>query len=144
MGQAGFSFIPADTDVDMKILLTLVIAITLLLHHPGAFSGDRVDINTADAVELAERLKGIGPAKAGAIVDFRSANGPFRSVDDLLDVKGIGNKTLDKLRGAIELGDEKLAPGSKAVPDPEVKTRFLIRNIVRNANSTAQRDGLDQ
>ncbi|MFK7890649.1 MAG: ComEA family DNA-binding protein [Granulosicoccus sp.] len=128
----------------MKLLLTLVIAITVLLHDPSAFAGDRIDVNTADAAELAEKLRGIGPAKARAIVEFRSAHGPFRSVDDLLDVKGIGNKTLDKLREAIDLGDETLASGSSAAPDPEVKTRFLIRNIVRDANSAIQTDELNQ
>ena len=53
----------------------------------------KVNINTATAEEL-ETLKGIGPAKARAIVAYRDANGPFSSVEELTNVSGIGEKTL--------------------------------------------------
>ena len=56
-----------------------------------------VDLNNADATEL-EALPGVGPATAKAIIDHRAANGPFRSVDDLLDVRGIGPAKLEALR----------------------------------------------
>jgi competence protein ComEA len=55
-----------------------------------------VNINTATARELAA-LKGIGPAKAEAIVQYREKNGPFKSVNDLGKVKGLGAKTVEKL-----------------------------------------------
>lgn len=61
-----------------------------------AFSGT-LNINTASAAEL-EALPGIGPALAGRIIDDRAANGPFRTVDDLDRVRGIGPKTLERLR----------------------------------------------
>jgi competence protein ComEA len=64
----------------------------------GASSGP-VDLNTASATEL-EALPGVGPTIAAAIVEHRERNGPFRSVDDLLDVPGIGPAKLDQLRGA--------------------------------------------
>jgi competence protein ComEA len=60
-----------------------------------------VNLNEATAEEL-ERLPGIGPAKAKAIVDQRKAH-PFRKVDDLVKVKGIGKKTLAKLRPFVTL-----------------------------------------
>lgn len=60
----------------------------------------RVDINTA-AVDELESLPGIGPALASRIIAHRQENGPFRSVDDLLAVKGIGPKMLEKLRDRI-------------------------------------------
>lgn len=60
----------------------------------------RINVNTAGAVEL-ESLPGIGPAKAQAIVDQRRRNGPFRTIDDLLDVPGIGPGTLERIRGLI-------------------------------------------
>lgn len=56
-----------------------------------------VEINTADQAGL-EALPGIGPVMAQAILDFRAANGPFQSAEQLLDVKGIGPATLEKLR----------------------------------------------
>jgi competence protein ComEA len=57
----------------------------------------KVNINTADEAALVA-LKGIGKGKAKAIIEYRQKNGPFKSVDDLTKVKGIGNKTLAHLR----------------------------------------------
>jgi len=59
-----------------------------------------VDLNTASATEL-EDLPGIGPATAEAIIDHRQRNGPFTSVDDLLDVRGIGDAKLEQLRDRV-------------------------------------------
>lgn len=61
-----------------------------------------VNINTADAAELT-RLKGIGVKKAEAIVAWRNENGSFKSVEDLLDVKGIGEATLEANRENISI-----------------------------------------
>ncbi len=58
----------------------------------------KVDLNSADAETLARELNGIGEAKARAIVEYREANGAFTSVDELLEVKGIGAATLEKNR----------------------------------------------
>ena len=56
-----------------------------------------VDVNAAGAEEL-QRLTGIGPALAQRIIDYREEHGPFRTVEDLLEVKGIGEATLEKFR----------------------------------------------
>ncbi|WP_017939256.1 ComEA family DNA-binding protein [Zestomonas thermotolerans] len=58
----------------------------------------KVNLNTADADTLQRELNGIGAVKARAIVEYREANGPFASVDELLEVKGIGPATLEKNR----------------------------------------------
>lgn len=63
-------------------------------------TGGMVNINTADAQTL-EGLPGVGPATAQKIIEERTANGPFSSVDDLQRVSGIGDKKLDALRGSI-------------------------------------------
>ena len=63
---------------------------------------EAVNINTADAQTLT-KLKGIGPKKADAIVAFRKANGAFKTVDQLADVKGIGAKTVDANRKNIRI-----------------------------------------
>ncbi|SDU00158.1 MULTISPECIES: helix-hairpin-helix domain-containing protein [Pseudomonas] len=69
---------------------------------PKALSG-KVDLNGADAPTLQRELSGIGEAKAKAIVAYRDSNGPFSSVDELLEVKGIGKAILDKNREKLEV-----------------------------------------
>jgi len=63
-----------------------------------------LDINTASAQEL-EALPAIGPVTAQAIVDYRTANGPFRSVEEITKVKGIGPATLEKIKLLITVGE---------------------------------------
>lgn len=62
-----------------------------------------LDINTATADEF-DKLKGIGPVKAKAIVEFRVKNGPFRSIEDLKNVPGIGDSTFDAIKREITVG----------------------------------------
>ena len=63
----------------------------------------RSDLNQADAPTLQRELAGVGEAKAKAIVAYREGNGPFASVDELLEVKGIGKAILDKNREKLEV-----------------------------------------
>lgn len=80
-----------------SLLLSLALA-------ASAFAADKVDINRADAPELAATLNGVGLTKAEAIVAHRDQNGPFESADQLAEVKGIGLRTVDKNRERIEIG----------------------------------------
>ena len=64
-----------------------------------------VDINSATAEEL-QQLMGVGPVLAQAIVDYRAEHGPFVSVDELLEVSGIGETKLEGIRNDITLGEE--------------------------------------
>lgn len=63
---------------------------------PGAGPGDRVSLNQATLEQL-ESLPGVGPVTAQKILDYRTAHGAFGSIDELLDVDGIGEKTLAEL-----------------------------------------------
>lgn len=62
-----------------------------------------VNINVADAETLQRELAGVGKVKAEAIVAYREQNGPFASVDQLLEVKGIGKALLERNRGKLSL-----------------------------------------
>jgi competence protein ComEA len=62
--------------------------------------GDKININTATADELIQ-LEGIGSVKSGNIIEFREQQGPFRSIEDLKKVPGIGQKTFDKNKDRI-------------------------------------------
>lgn len=69
----------------------------------GAASAVRtVNINTATASEL-ELLPGVGPAMAGRIIDYRQQHGAFTSVDQLDNVKGVGARTMEKLRPLVRV-----------------------------------------
>ncbi|WP_255286628.1 MULTISPECIES: helix-hairpin-helix domain-containing protein [unclassified Bacillus (in: firmicutes)] len=60
----------------------------------------KININKADEQEL-QNLPGIGPAKAAAIIEFRNTSGPFKAIEDLKNISGIGDKTFEKLKDLI-------------------------------------------
>jgi len=78
----------------------LILCLVVMMWVGVAWAG--VSINSATVAEL-ESLPHIGHVKAMAIVEYRETKGPFESIDDLVKVKGIGAKTLDKIRDQLEL-----------------------------------------
>lgn len=99
-----------------------------------------VNLNSASAAEL-EQVPGIGPSTAAKILQMRKSYGAFKSVDDLLAVRGIGRKRLDKMRKYLTVGKAKVAkpavtvnatgppvaksnaaPKSKATPEVKANT----------------------
>ena len=100
-----------------KKIAAFAFALTLAL--PGwSLAATPVNINTADAATLAKSLDGIGGSKAQAIVAWRDAHGPFKSVDDLSQVKGFGPKTLERNRAAILLTGGSADPAAKVDSKP--------------------------
>ncbi|MEJ5209243.1 ComEA family DNA-binding protein [Denitratimonas sp. CY0512] len=93
-----------------KFTLVLKSLLLSLMLSFSAFAAGPVNINTADAPTLAAGLHGVGQAKAQAIVDYRQANGPFKSADQLASVKGIGLATVEKNRDRIQLGGSTSKP----------------------------------
>lgn len=91
----------------MKTVMTIFLTIFFSVL---SWASATINVNTATAEEIAEGLKGVGLTKAEAIVEYRNANGTFAHVDELVNVKGIGVRTVDMNRDAITLeGKTELA-----------------------------------
>jgi competence protein ComEA len=97
-----------------NILPVILVALAIVAVTGGAESSEPsgvVNINTASSEEL-QLLPRVGPALAGRIIEFREANGPFQTVDEILAVKGIGESSFEKLEpfivtsGATTLADK--------------------------------------
>lgn len=85
----------------MSVIRSFICALALFF-SAFVFAGP-VNVNTADAESIAAATNGVGLKKAQAIVAFRNKNGPFKSLDDLSLVKGIGSKTVEKNRANLTL-----------------------------------------
>jgi competence protein ComEA len=94
----------------MKKLLWVILSLIAFAMPAWA----AVDLNTASMTEL-ESVKGIGPKKAQAILDYRKKT-PFKTVDDLTKVKGFGKKTVDKMRKDLKVNAPAKTAPVKAVP----------------------------
>lgn len=88
----------------MKTFLTLLLFTSLMLGSAYLAAADKVNVNEADAASLARALHGVGNARAEAIVAYREAHGPFRSVHELTRVPGIGPYTVEQNIDLIDLG----------------------------------------
>jgi len=88
-----------------RLLLALALLVT------SSLAAAAVNINTATKAEL-EALPGIGPVKAQAIIDYRSANGPFKSTQDIMKVKGIKEGEFGKIRDQISTAGTTTVPAA--------------------------------
>ena len=82
----------------------LLLFIFLLFLPATIFAADLVNINTADQAAL-ETLSGIGPSKAQAIITYRTNNGPFATIEDIMNVSGIGTATFNGIKDYITVSD---------------------------------------
>lgn len=99
-----------------KILLSIALFFAFV---SVAFAA--VNLNTATKDEL-DSVKGIGPAKAQAIIEYRQKNGQFKSVDDLKNVKGFGEKSVEKMRSELTIsGGSSAKKAEKAEVKKEEK-----------------------
>ena len=114
-----------------KLLLVLIALFT--------FSGmalAAVNLNTASKDELTS-VKGIGPAKAQAILDHRKKNGSFKSVDDLKNVKGFGDKSVDAVRAELSIGAAAPAQTDKK-SDAKPETKAEVKADAKAAPAKAE------
>lgn len=85
-----------------KSLLSLSVALAAGIF---SMSVQAINPNTATVEQLADSLVGVGPKLAEKIVQYRDENGEFQSLEDLMEVKGIGTSVIDKNRDQIELAE---------------------------------------
>ncbi|HEV2620774.1 MAG TPA: helix-hairpin-helix domain-containing protein [Frateuria sp.] len=90
-----------------NLLAALAVAASFAL---PAFAATPVNVNKADAATIAKSLDGIGQSKAQAIVAWREAHGPFKRIEDLAQVKGIGKSTLERNHDAIRFSGDLPPP----------------------------------
>lgn len=90
----------------MRFIRHLTILVALFAAAPFAIA-ETLNINSASASMLADGITGIGDKKAQAIVQYRNVHGPFATVDDLVSVKGIGPKTVEKNRDKLTAAKSK-------------------------------------
>lgn len=66
--------------------------------------GDKININTADATQL-DKIPNIGPARAADIIAYRESKGGFKTIEEMKNIKGIGDKTFESLKNLITIGE---------------------------------------
>lgn len=97
-----------------QVIKSIIGALVLCCALAGTvLAADTININTADATTLAESIQGVGMAKAEAIIRYREKNGPFMSVEQLAEVPGVGERTVEKNRAVLRVDDVKKKPGQK-------------------------------
>lgn len=119
--------------------MKMIFAILMLCSF--AVFAEPVDINRADAETISKSLKGVGPKKAEAIVQYRKEHGDFKTLKDLENVKGIGEKTAKELEKDILFSDsatsvEGAAPVSAAPQAATVAPVEAKTGAVQNSDSS--------
>lgn len=94
----------------MRAMLRGLVVSLVTAFAPAALFAGPVNVNTADEETLARELAGIGPALAAAIVQDREQNGPYEAPEDLMRVRGVGERVLENNREFIRVSDEESAP----------------------------------
>jgi competence protein ComEA len=95
------------TGLALSLILGLVFssALSLQVQQAQETSEKKININTAPAAEL-QKLPRIGPKIAQRIIDFRNQNGNFKNIEEIMKVRGIGEKVFKQLKDMITVGEE--------------------------------------
>ncbi len=124
--------------INKKINLILILGVIFMgsffITHK-VFATDKININTASLEEL-DSLPGIGPSKAQAIIDYREQNGNFESIEDIMEVKGIGQSTFNKIKDLIIVSDDN--------SDGQInKIKVVINEILPNPTGSDENEWIE-
>jgi len=108
----------------------LLLALAFALCSGAALAA--LNLNSATKEELVA-LPGIGPAKAQAILDYRKAHGSFKSIEELKDVKGIGARRFEKLKGELTVAGASTTPATPSAPTAPAAPRRAAKGEVTMA-----------
>jgi competence protein ComEA len=122
----------------MKQLFPALAALLFALQL-AAPVGAAVNLNTATKDDLVA-LPGIGPAKAQAIVDYRNQHGPFRAVEDVRKVKGIGEKLFLQIRPELAVSGAPRAGAANAKADAKPEAKADPKAVPRTGTGAIARD----
>jgi len=127
------------------VLASVLFFAPLLLNANTAIAAVMVDINRADAATMIENWKGIGEKKARAIVAYRKKNGPFASINDLSNVKGIGEGLIKKNRKYMSVKGGAKATKKPATAKANTKTSNIKstkkKSTTKKSSSKTKKDG---
>ena len=118
----------------MKKILALILAIVSFIGI--AFAA--VNINTADQKQL-ESLRGIGPVRAKAIISYREKNGPFKTLEDVDKVPGIGKGTLEKIKDDVIFSGPTTSLGPDAKPEKTAQAETKKPSTKAETTTAAER-----
>ena len=87
----------------MKLLHSILFTLVLLFSSSAMSAAEKININIATAEQIATTMTGVGNSKAEAIVKYRSTHGKFKTLQELENISGIGEKTIEKNKDKISL-----------------------------------------
>lgn len=116
-----------------------LLAIVLLFFALPAHADHSININTADKAAL-ETLNGIGPSKAQAIIDYRTQDGPFASIEDINNVSGIGEATYNNIKDHITVSGGVSAPKADPATQPPISGQTSPQPSLQTASASASNE----
>ncbi|MEA3291570.1 MAG: helix-hairpin-helix domain-containing protein [Pseudomonadota bacterium] len=127
-----------SSNANTRGLIRLLLATLLLCICIQSTAADKINLNQADAAAL-ESISGIGPVKAQEIIRYREENGPFEYWDELLEISGIGEKGLEKIRkqGSLTGGVSRLKSEPK-----EVKAKTKKKKKKKSASKPEKQESV--
>lgn len=104
-------------------------------------SADKINVNTASKKSL-EEIKGIGPTLAGRIIQYREEHGPFKKVEDIVSVRGVSEKLLEKINLQITVVSSEAPKVPEITPQSNKTVRIASWNLLSFSSDKADNDGV--
>lgn len=123
----------------MKKHISIFLSLLVLSLISFSAWGEVVNLNKADAAAFQQFLTGIGPVKAQAIVKYRSKNGAFESLDELIEVPGIGNELLKTNRKSLSLKSGVTKSDAKSVSEKKSSAKKSVDSKKKSASEAVDK-----